>query len=182
MVARVDWPRFQGAAHAGSLPPLLLAFASQRAPAARRAFLRAELEATPLPLRRRLLQKLVRSEVIHVLGAAAEGSLGDRQGLAEAGIDSLQAIDVKNRLSVALGTPLPSTLLFDQPSVQSLADYLASKLTDLFATPPAEPSRELAGPVAPAALAELSEQQLLDLLAEQLDAPQPLQSGAHERS
>jgi len=86
---------------------------------------------------------------------------------------------------VALGITLPSTLLFDQPSVQALADYLAVQMTDLFADSPAAPSRTLAVPAVPAvpaaALADLSEQQLFDLLAEQLDAPQPSPSGAHER-
>jgi hypothetical protein len=83
---------------------------------------------------------------------------------------------------VALGITLPSTLLFDQPSVQALADYLAAQLTDLFANSPAAPSQTLAVPAVPAAaLADLSERQLLDLLAEQLDAPQPSPGGAHER-
>ncbi|MEY2930423.1 MAG: hypothetical protein RL033_1172, partial [Pseudomonadota bacterium] len=110
--------------------------------------------------------------------AGAARNFDDRQGLAELGLDSLQAIDVKSRLSAALGIPLPSTLLFDQPSVQALADYLAGHLAYLFAAPAA--AEEERSPGAAPALAELSEQQLFDLLAEQLDVAAPALGGAGE--
>jgi NAD(P)-dependent dehydrogenase (short-subunit alcohol dehydrogenase family)/aryl carrier-like protein len=166
MVARVDWAAFQGWADTGTLPPLLEAFASREQQPARRASLREELEAAPIQLRPRLLHKLVRSEVLQLLGSGQATRLGDRQGLAEAGLDSLQAIDLKNRLNRGLGVKLPSTLLFDQPSVQALTDYLAAHMTELFGVPAAEPASRPGA----AALGELSEQQLLDLLSGELAA------------
>ena len=44
------------------------------------------------------------------------------------GLDSLMAVELRNRLQSSVGRPLPSTLAFDHPTVASIADFIASEL------------------------------------------------------
>ena len=50
------------------------------------------------------------------------------QHLMAAGLDSLGAVELRNSLQGQLGLELPSTLVFDYPTVDSIAQYIASKL------------------------------------------------------
>jgi acyl carrier protein len=50
------------------------------------------------------------------------------QPLMAAGLDSLGAVELRNSLQGQLGLELPSTLVFDYPTVDSMAQYIASKL------------------------------------------------------
>ena len=47
------------------------------------------------------------------------------QGFADMGIDSLMAIDLRNRLENSLNISLPVTLVFEYPTIKNLADYIA---------------------------------------------------------
>ncbi|HAC16557.1 MAG TPA: hypothetical protein DCE78_11525 [Bacteroidetes bacterium] len=53
-----------------------------------------------------------------------------RERLFDLGVDSLIAVELRNRLQSELGTPISSTLLFDYPTIESLVDYI---LRDLLA-------------------------------------------------
>jgi hypothetical protein len=44
------------------------------------------------------------------------------------GVDSLLAVELKNRIESDLATALPATLLFDHPSLGELADALVGTL------------------------------------------------------
>lgn len=52
------------------------------------------------------------------------------QPLLEAGLDSLAAVELRNSLSKDFRLDLPSTAIFDYPTVKALAQYVASQLPD----------------------------------------------------
>ena len=69
----------------------------------------------------------VREQAIRVLGLDPAFALDTRVGLRDLGLDSLMALELHNRLQRSVGRPLPSTLAFDCPTVDTLAEYLASR-------------------------------------------------------
>ncbi|WP_394842261.1 amino acid adenylation domain-containing protein [Pendulispora brunnea] len=77
--------------------------------------------------RQRALLDLVRSEIAGVLGMGPN-DLDPHRALQELGLDSLLALEVRNRLSAATGSRLDPTLLFDHPTPHALTELLAKKL------------------------------------------------------
>lgn len=80
------------------------------------------------------------------LEAAVETAVRDVAGLAEVprdaplmqlGVDSLAAVELRNRLAarLGLGPHLPSTLVFDCPTVQAIAAYVGDRLRELAGRP-----------------------------------------------
>ena len=60
--------------------------------------------------------------------AVIGGSLGDTQPLMAGGLDSLGAVELRNSLQSQLGLQLPSTLVFDYPTITALVDFLCPQL------------------------------------------------------
>jgi acyl transferase domain-containing protein/acyl carrier protein len=87
---------------------------------------REQVAAAPAFRRRDMVLAKVREEVAGVLALGAGHTLSDRKGLRDLGLDSLMAVDLRNRLQAVVGSPLPATLAFDHPTVDALCDYLMS--------------------------------------------------------
>ncbi|MFJ8744575.1 type I polyketide synthase [Embleya sp. NPDC127516] len=97
--------------------------------------------------REQALLDLVRAEVAGVLGADPE-AVGVRRAFSDLGMDSLTAVELRNRLNTATGLRLPATLVFDHPTPGALADHLRGALLgdlpDTHAAPVPAPASGLA--------------------------------------
>ncbi|MGG2463974.1 type I polyketide synthase [Streptomyces sp. RGM 3693] len=94
----------------------------------------------------------VRALAARVLGHAEEPSEIDEDALlADLGLDSLAAVDLRNELAAWTGLALPSTLLFDFPTPRALATELTRRYTaeapPVGATPDGPARPEAVGPV-----------------------------------
>ena len=100
------------------------------------------LDAAPESEREELLQRFVQEEVRSVLRLPSPPS--PEAGFFELGMDSLMAVELRNRVSRALGgeVPIPNTLVFDYPDIARMARYLAGRFGDSVAAgrSPARPA------------------------------------------
>lgn len=69
---------------------------------------------------------LVREEVARALGLRCAESVRPDQPLRELGMDSVTAVELRNRIGARIGAGLPATLLFDHPTAARLTAYLLS--------------------------------------------------------
>jgi acyl transferase domain-containing protein/NADPH:quinone reductase-like Zn-dependent oxidoreductase/acyl carrier protein len=128
-----------------------------------------QLENTPASQHRQVLEKHIRHLAGRVLGLSPTHPIDERRPLNELGLDSLMAVELRNALGQATGRTLPATLLFDYPTLEALAGYLANEL--FVAAAPAEsehPPLPAADAPTDSQLDELSDTEMADLLAQEL--------------
>ena len=132
VAAKVDWPRFKMTYESARRRPLLDCLGhqdemgtSQDMPCPS-AFVQ-RLRDVPARQRLDLLQAYVRQQIAATLGFSPE-QIAPRQGLFDVGMDSLNAVELRHRFNTDMGVDLPSTLLFDHPTVESLVGYLSETL------------------------------------------------------
>ncbi|MFD0352413.1 SDR family NAD(P)-dependent oxidoreductase [Streptomyces sp. NPDC127110] len=101
--------------------------AGRPAAAERGAFAR-RLAGADADTRRRLLTDLVRTQTGSVLGHGTSAHVPAERSFRELGLDSLAAIELRNRLGAETGLRLSPTLVFDHPSPLALAEFLDREL------------------------------------------------------
>jgi acyl transferase domain-containing protein/acyl carrier protein len=82
----------------------------------------------PATERHEVLLDLVRTEMAAVLGYASPGVVAADQAFKELGVDSVSAVEFRNRLAATTGLRLPATLVFDYPNANVLARYLGPEI------------------------------------------------------
>ncbi len=173
-VLPMDWKRYVAAVHRGGPPrfiaDLVPASAAPATPAAGAEGARprhdfaGRLAAAPPNDRRRMLADYVRAEIANVMGMDNGAQIEARHRLFDIGIDSLMAVELRNSLHSGLAITLPSTLVFDYPTVEALVDFLAAGLR-VDDAPTAAPVADRA---AAPDLAGFSADELADMLEQEL--------------
>ncbi|MGW7695375.1 SDR family NAD(P)-dependent oxidoreductase [Streptomyces asiaticus] len=90
--------------------------------------LAARLAALPPADREQEVLQTVRAAAAVVLGHARPGDIDPQRAFRELGLDSLTALELRNRLSAETGLSLPATLVFDHPVPLELARHLHDQL------------------------------------------------------
>jgi phthiocerol/phenolphthiocerol synthesis type-I polyketide synthase B len=81
--------------------------------------------------RQELLHAHVTAQVVAAMGLASAQLLDPTAGFFQSGMDSLMSVTLQRSLSESLGEVLPTAVVFDYPTVDALAGYLATILPEL---------------------------------------------------
>jgi acyl transferase domain-containing protein/acyl carrier protein len=155
VVLPADWAAFQSA-HPGRD----LALFSELLPASVDMD-RAHAALTDPAMRRQRLEEGIREAVSRVLKLPV-ARIDARKALGDLGLTSLLAMELRNKLEALVERPLPATLAFNYPTLETLVGFLAGE-----AGPPAPNKPRPAPAAAPAdlgALAGLSDEDAAQLL------------------
>lgn len=109
------------------------------------------------------LVRYIRPFVATLLNTRAD-RISPRDRFTDLGVESIQAVEIQSHLSDSLGISLPSTLIFDYPTLEALATFIDRELF-----PPSARSAERPVDADPLQLLEdLSDDEVADLLAKEL--------------
>jgi NADP-dependent 3-hydroxy acid dehydrogenase YdfG/acyl carrier protein len=129
---------------------------------------RAALENALPALRQSMLEAHLTEQIAHVLRMSA-AELGRDTPLPALGLDSLMALELRNRLELNLGVILSATLIWGYPTIAALAPFLLDKMgLSARVTVQAESSSPEPEPAALSAVADLSEDVAAAMLSEKL--------------
>jgi len=178
LITRIDWQRFAASYEARGERAILEEVRPERSEPgkasgdepAQRSALELALEERDEAERLRLVERVLSREVGAVLGRTEQQELGRTQGFFEAGMDSLLAVEVRQRLQAQVSQPLPATLIFDYPTLARLAQFLVHTGPGARAsTHPAAASPETANTAMLEELEHISEEDAESMLHEELE-------------
>lgn len=167
MGAHIDWDKLLDAIGA-HLPPLFSSLAEElikESSGSRKDLTREKLLAAGPKDRRQLMQGFLVEQIARVL-KCSPSKVDTHQPLNRLGIDSLMAVELKNRVEADLELAVPVTALLQGPTLSQLATHLLKQLTP---TPASTPSASIAasGEAAeqlPVAVDQLSDEEVDSLL------------------
>ncbi|MFF1480704.1 type I polyketide synthase [Streptomyces sp. NPDC058301] len=113
------------------------------------------------PEREKALVDLVRTEVAAALDYDSAEGVDAVKGFKDLGLDSLTAVELRNRLGRATGLRLPATVVFNFPTPAGLAGHLAA---ELFPAGTQEETEAASAAAAPESGADAVEPDLIDAM------------------
>ncbi|MFH8371863.1 type I polyketide synthase, partial [Streptomyces sp. NPDC018031] len=150
--------------------------------------LRQRLTGLAAAEQERILLELTRTHLAAVLGHATPDAVAPDRGLLDLGLDSLTALEFRNRLGDAIGARLSPTLIFDHPTPAAVGGHLRQVMFPA-AAEPAAPDGDEAGQLPDEAgfraalasipLARFQEAGLVATLLRLADAGSPTPAGGH---
>lgn len=131
-----------------------------------RRSLEQRLQSVPVEERREVVLELVLEEIAGVLGYASSRAIDPQRPFKELGFDSLTAVELRNRLTLATGLRPPTTVVFDHPTPSKLVDYFIGRISpDMESDADIDPvERELRRVLVSLPIARIREAGLLDPL------------------
>ena len=161
VVANVDWERFARRYHTTRAQPLVSELveldAVVAAPEADEASGLARLTRLPEEQRRGELLDIAMGELATVLGHSSPKNIMPDAAFKELGIDSVTAIELRNRITKATGLRFSPIAVFDHPTSEALTEHLLGRI------PGGEPSADPGSP-APTAPEEPQDQSEFDAM------------------
>ncbi len=140
-VGRMHWEKFLGTSVTSAVPPMLSDIfqdSLQRkekieSGLSPKTDFRKQLAEAPRGRRHGLLLAHVTEQARNGLRLDAGKPIDSQQPLSELGLDSLLAIEIRNRIGLSLGLnrSLPATLLFDYPTLEAITNYLAKEVLSI---------------------------------------------------
>ncbi|WP_413813209.1 type I polyketide synthase [Streptomyces sp. OE57] len=131
---KLDLGALRAQAASGAVHPLLhrLAPAARRATAPRatadQSLVTGRLAGATPEERERILLDMVQQEAARVLGHSAAATLDPEVLFTEIGLDSLMAVELRDRLAKRTALRLPPSFVFDHPTLRMLAWQLRDEL------------------------------------------------------
>jgi NAD(P)-dependent dehydrogenase (short-subunit alcohol dehydrogenase family)/acyl carrier protein len=179
MAVSMDWKKLLDLYAPPFLSYLAEEVAAEAGPSERKeaGLIRAELLAVAPRERQQVAELFLREQIARVLRSSPE-KIDLHQPLTSLGIDSLMAVELKNRVESEMGIALPVTALLQGPTLAQLATVLLEQLTketlEAAEPMPGPANLSLTGEESEAAvlakLDELSDEEVDELLQEMLEA------------
>jgi acyl carrier protein len=121
-----DTAALRSRAKGGALAPIMGALVDVPAQAEQGSLAALLAESAPAE-HPGLVLDLVCTNAAAVLGHSSPTEVEPTKAFQELGLDSLGAIELRNRLSAATGLPVGATVVFDYPSAEALAEHLLAE-------------------------------------------------------
>jgi acyl transferase domain-containing protein len=136
----------------------------------------------------RVSRRAGREQLLDLVIALASGLLGipvgnidQDDGFFQLGMDSLLAVELRKELEVRLNTELPSTLLFEQPTVAALAEFLADAVDSTSEPAPADAQMPHTSAPPERLAPDLSDDDLVALLEAEIEQSQTIREEVAKR-
>jgi acyl transferase domain-containing protein/thioesterase domain-containing protein/aryl carrier-like protein len=117
--AWVDWNFLECSGRADPMKLLLEGLAEGRSARVGPVMMQRRVVGADPEQARRIVESMVRSEVLHVFGANDSEILNDQE-FASLGMDSIMSVQVLTRIGRACGVNLPVSILLERPTIQLL--------------------------------------------------------------
>ena len=128
-VIPINWTQFL---QQGISSPFFANFLQSSQPQSQeRSQIRQQLEQADAADRPMLLVAHLQAEVGKVLGSAPSQLPSPQQGFFDLGMDSLMAVELRHRLETSLTISIPSTVIFEYPTIHDLAHHLIHQVLPL---------------------------------------------------